>query len=77
MWESFGNYGEAPLYSPLTKKFIAVAVDGNGLVGPTDSTNGPTQEAILLKGVDDAVGVEGCRWSNDKFIKSPSLLGTS
>ena len=45
----------------LSKKSIAVAVDGSGCVGPTGSTNGPTEEVVSLKDIDDAAGVEGCR----------------
>ena len=55
---------------------MAVAVDGSGCVGPTGSTNGPTEEAVALKDIDDAAGVEGCRCSNDKFIERPNLVET-
>ena len=61
----------------LLKKSMAVAVDGSGCVGPTGSTNGPTEEAVSLKDIDDAAGVEGCRCSNDKFIERPNLVETS
>ena len=29
---------------------------------------------MSLKDIDDAVGVEGCRYSNDKLIESPNLV---
>ena len=64
----FDNMPKKVIIKYLTKKFIAVAGDGKGLVGPTGSTNGPTQEAVSLKGVDDAAGVESCCRSNDKLI---------
>ena len=57
----FNNVSKKVIIKYLHKKSIAVAVDGKGCVGPTGSTNGPTQEAVSLKDIDDAAGVEGCR----------------
>ena len=56
--------------------------DGSGCVvgpkgfrnGPTGSTNGPAEVAMSLKDIDDAAGVEGCHYSNDKLIESPNLV---
>ena len=56
--------------------------DGSGCVvgpkgfrnGPTGSTNGPAEEAMSLKDIDDAAGVEGCHYSNEWLIESPNLV---
>ena len=54
---------------------MEVAVDGSGCVGHTGSTKGNTEEAVSLKDLDDAAGEEGYRYSNDKFIERPNLVG--
>ena len=46
--------------------------DSGDCVRPKDFTNGPTEEAVSLKDIDDAAGVEGCR--NDKLIERPNLV---
>ena len=73
----FDNMPKKVIIKYQAKKFIAVAIAGKDFVGPTDSKNEPTQGAVSLKEVDDAAGVEGCHWSNDRFIESPNLLGKS
>ena len=48
--------------------------DSSGCVGHKGFTNGPAEEAMSLKDIDDAAGVEGCRYSNDKLIESPNIV---